>query len=467
MSDATFDRTGLERAWARIDADFETHLERIRAYLRQPSVSSTGEGMEAGAEATAGLVAAAGGDVEILPTPGHPAVLGTIAGAGPRLLRYGMYDVQPAEEPDWETPPFGAEITHRVGVGPVVVARGAANSKGTLAATLLALSSLRAVDDLPVTVVLLVDGEEELGSPNLPGVVEANRPRLAAEAAFDLDLMADRDGTPEVFLGCKGILSLHLTCRGGEWGGPVETALHSSLGVAVDNPGWSLLRALGAIVGPGEEVLVPGIARGPAPDEDGPLVAALVEELELESWRKEFGVRRLKRAQGPRELVEGLLYEPAVSLNGIAAGYPRGGKTIIPHVAEAEVDFRLPYGTDMEEAARSAIARVNEVTPEVAITVSDTCHAARTSANSPVARAMIKSHEDEGHPARVWPTAPWWAPYFLFERTLELPFAIGGAGHCHGAHASNEYASIEGLRQHMRHVVAFLYRYAAESSIVE
>lgn len=467
MPDASFDRTALERAWARIDSDFDAHLERIRGYLRQPSVSSTGEGIAAGAEATAELIAAAGGEAEIVPTPGHPAVLGSIPGAGPRLLRYGMYDVQPAEEPDWATPPFGAEISDVAGVGPVVVARGAANSKGTLAATLLALESLREVDDLPATVVLLVDGEEELGSPNLPGVVESNRARLAADAAFDLDLMADRAGTPEVFLGCKGILSLHLTCRGGDWGGPVEAAIHSSLGVAVDNPAWSLLRALGAIVGPGEEVLLPAIARRPTPDEDRPLVDALAENVRLESWLEEFGVARLKRDQNGRELVEGLLYEPAVSLNGIAAGYPRGGKTIIPHVAEAEIDFRLPYGTDMDASAHAARAAIEEVAPEVAITVSDTCHAARTSASSPVARAMIKSHEDEGRPARVWPSAPWWAPYFLFERTLELPFAIGGAGHCHGAHASNEYASIEGLRHHMRHVVAFLYRYAAESTIVE
>src|ERR687895_2838869 len=83
MPPAVFDRSRLERAWARIDADFETHLERIRAYLRQPSVSSTGEGMEAGAQATAELGAAAGGDVQIVPTPGPPAIPGKNTGARP------------------------------------------------------------------------------------------------------------------------------------------------------------------------------------------------------------------------------------------------------------------------------------------------------------------------------------------------------------------------------------------------
>jgi acetylornithine deacetylase/succinyl-diaminopimelate desuccinylase-like protein len=467
MSDGDgFDATRLDRAWARIDADFDAHLDRIRAYLRQPSVSATGEGIEDCAEATAALVADAGGEVEIISTPGHPVVLGTIAAEGPRLLRYGMYDVQPAEEADWLTPPFGAEIRTVDGVGPAVVARGAANSKGTLAASLLAVASLRAVDELPASLVLLIEGEEELGSPHLPGVVDARRSRLEADAAFDLDLMADRSGTPEIFLGCKGILSLHLTCRGGDWGGPLEAALHSSLAVAVDNPAWSLLRALGVLVGRNEEVLVSAIGRAAMPPEDRPLVDALVRDVDLGQWARDCGVGRPKRGLDERALVERLLYEPAVSLNGIAAGYPEGGKTIIPHTAEAEVDFRLPYGTDMDAAAQAAIAAIAEVAPEVEVAVSDTCHAARTSAKSPVARAMIKSHEDEGHPARVWPSAPWWAPYYLFERTLRLPFAIGGAGHCYGAHAANEYASIEGLRSHMRHAVAFLLRYAEEHSVV-
>src|SRR5918996_3278364 len=151
-------------AWERIDADFDDHLQAIRRYLRQPSVSGTGEGMEAAAEATAELVETAGGRAEIVPTAGHAAITGNIEGDGRSLLRYGMYDVQPAEEPDWTSPPFAAEIRDLPGLGRCVVSRGAANSKGALASFFLAVKSLRAVADMPVTVKLLLDGEEELGS---------------------------------------------------------------------------------------------------------------------------------------------------------------------------------------------------------------------------------------------------------------------------------------------------------------
>src|SRR5215217_3514014 len=140
----------LAPVWNQIDEDFDEHLEDIRNFLRCPTVSASDDDMLAGAEYVAALIEGAGGSAEIIPTAGHPAVLGRIEGDGPRLLRYGMYDVQPADEP---------------GAGPSIVARGAANSKGSLASFLLALASARRVSDLPAEMVILVDGEEELGSP--------------------------------------------------------------------------------------------------------------------------------------------------------------------------------------------------------------------------------------------------------------------------------------------------------------
>src|SRR3712207_6060030 len=143
------------RAWERIDADFDGHLEGILSFLRRPTVSASDDDMLAGAEHVAALIEGAGGSAEIVATAGHPAVLGRIEGDGPRLLRYGMYDVQPADEPGWSSPPFAAVTAEVPGVGPSVVARGAANSKGALAAFLLSVASVRQVSDLPAEVVLL------------------------------------------------------------------------------------------------------------------------------------------------------------------------------------------------------------------------------------------------------------------------------------------------------------------------
>jgi acetylornithine deacetylase/succinyl-diaminopimelate desuccinylase-like protein len=175
----------LARVAARVAERFPADLERIRGYLRLPSVSATGQGIRATAEATGAWVQGAGGSFELVETPGHPLLLGELPGpsGAPRLLRYGMYDVQPAEEAAWTSPPFAAEVRDLPGVGPAVVARGSANSKGCLAAFFLAVEVLRELDAMPVTVALLVEGEEELGSPNLPAAVRARAADLQAEAA--------------------------------------------------------------------------------------------------------------------------------------------------------------------------------------------------------------------------------------------------------------------------------------------
>jgi acetylornithine deacetylase/succinyl-diaminopimelate desuccinylase-like protein len=452
----------MQRAFERIDADFDSHVEVIRGYLKQPSVSSTGEGIKQGAEATAALIDAAGGKVEIVPTEGHPALVGLIEGDGPKLVRYGMYDVQPAEEADWTSPPFAAEIRNVSGAGPCIVARGAANSKGCLAAFLLAIQSLRKAVDVPVTIAFIVDGEEELGSTHLAGVFDSHRELLAADAAFDLDLTAGRSRIPEVYLGCKGILSVRLVCGGGDWGGPVDRALHSSEGVVIASPAWSLARAACALVDSNEQPLIPSLQPAPVPPEDEPFVRALAEAFDDKAHLEEVGARSFKSDLDAYEIVRSLLYGVAVNLNGIRAGYPEGGKTIIPHEADAVLDLRLPYGLDPDTVMTSTREIVARAAPEVEVQFPEHCPAARTSPSSPVARAMIASHSDIGRPATVWPSAAWWAPYFLFQTKLDLPFAIGGAGHAARAHASDEYASIDGLREHMRQSIAFLYRFASE-----
>lgn len=448
----------LERVRARIDADFEAHLETIRTYLRQPSVSGTGEGIEEGAEMTADLINLAGGSAEVVPTDGHPAVVGTIDGDGPRLLRYGMYDVQPAEETTWTSPPFAAEI-RELPQGTSIVARGAANSKGCLAAFFCALASARAVADVPVDLRVVCDGEEELGSMNLPSVLESHRQTLAADAAFDLDLTADERGLPWVTLGCKGIVSLKLSARGGDWGGPLERALHSSAGIAVASPAWSLVRALSSLVHEDESPAVPGLERVDVPGEDDELVRALAQRVSRDDVVERADAARLK-IDDVEDLVRAVMYAPAVNVNGIAAGYAEGGKTIIPHEARAVVDMRVPYGHDLDAVARSAEKRIHEIAPEVDVEPYELCPPSKTSATSAVARAMVASHEDVGTDPLVWPVAPWWAPLYLFEQVLEIPFASGGAGHSGRPHAADEYATVEGLRAHMHQSMAFLWRYA-------
>ncbi len=449
----------LGRVFDRIDQTFDDHLGSVLRYLRQPSVSGTGEGIEDCAAMTAELIEAAGGTPEVVETPGHPVVLGDLPGDGPSLLRYGMYDVQPVDEPDWISPPFSAEIRDRPGVGPCVYARGAANSKACLAAFLLAAGVVREVADMPVAVKLVVDGEEELGSTHLRGVVDANLERLRADAAFDLDLGALSTGTPSVYLGCKGILSYRLVCRGGDWGGPVSGAHHSSAGVFLANPAWSLVRALGALVDAGENPIIAGLEID-IPEADQPFIDALEATWDDDAEKDAAGGAVRFKTDSPRAAVEAYLYRPAMNINGLRGGYPDGGKTIIPHVAEAVIDLRVPFGCDLDAVDGSLRSIVAAAAPEVEVIEDERCLPSKTPSDSAVARAMVLSHADAGRTPQVWPTAPWWAPYYLFDQVLGIPFATGGAGYSAGAHAANEHASIAGIKEHMKQSAAFLFRFA-------
>jgi acetylornithine deacetylase/succinyl-diaminopimelate desuccinylase-like protein len=295
----------LERVRARVAERFPADLERIRDYLRLPSVSATGEGIRAAAEATGAWIEGAGGSFELVETPGHPLVLGELPGpaGAPRLLRYGMYDVQPAEEPDWTSPPFAAEIRDLPGVGPAVVARGSANSKGCLAAFFLAVEVLRELGAMPpLTVVLMVEGEEELGSPNLPAVVRARAADLRAEVAFDLDLTAGLDGQPELILGCKGLCSLELVAEAGDWGGPAID-LHSSEQAWIASPVWALVHALATLTDADERIRVPGLDGGAAPsDGDARLLTELAETFDPAEHLREANAARYRLPGGAAEL---------------------------------------------------------------------------------------------------------------------------------------------------------------------
>jgi acetylornithine deacetylase/succinyl-diaminopimelate desuccinylase-like protein len=451
-----------ERAAERFPAD----LERIRGYLRLPSVSATGEGIRETAAATLDWVRGAGGDAELVETGGHPLLVGELPGppGAPRLLRYGMYDVQPAEEPGWTSPPFAAEVRDLPGVGAAVVGRGSANSKGSLAAFFVAVEVLRELDAMPVTVALLVEGEEELGSPHLAAEAAARRGDLAADAAFDLDLTAGLDGRPELILGCKGLLDLELACDGGDWGGPAAD-LHSSEQAWIASPAWALVRALAALTDADERWAVPGLEGDPPGADDEALLAELAAGFDPEAHLREARTARYRLDErDPAALLRTLLFSPTVNISGIQAGYTGpGGKTIVPSRARARVDVRLVPPVDPAAAAAAVRARLDaHGLPQVATRVVEAYPWAKAAPGNRAARALRASYAALGLAPLPYPLAPWCAPYFVLDRVLGLEWAVGGAGHAAGAHGPDEYATVAGLQEHVVAAAAFLLAFARE-----
>jgi len=448
-----------------VEERFPVYLERIRDLCRMPSVSATGEGIRETADAVAGLIEGAGGSVHLVETDGHPVVLGELSGppGAPRLVRYGMYDVQPAEEPDWSAPPFAAEIVERPEVGPVVIGRGTANSKGSLAAFFCALDALRATGGVPVSVAFFVEGEEELGSPHLDNVVRAHVDELAGDAGVDFDLFGDLSGGVDLVLGCKGLLSLEVSCTSGDWGGPARP-LHSSEAAWIASPVLALIHALAELTGPDEALRVPGLADGgqPRTDADLTLLAELAEGFDPAAHLMEAGAARYKLRGGPAELLDALIFRPTLNVSGLEAGYTGpGGKTILPNRARALLDIRLVPGLDalgVAGAVRDHLRRTGH--GHVVVEVRDHYPWAKADPQSRVAAAMRASYERLGRRVLPYPMAPWCAPFHVFDRVLGIPWAAGGLGFSGGAHGPDEFVSVDGLKEHIVGVAEFLMAFA-------
>jgi acetylornithine deacetylase/succinyl-diaminopimelate desuccinylase-like protein len=452
-----------------VERSFDRYLDRIRDLCRRPSVSATGRGIRETADAVADLIREAGGVAELVETPGHPVVIGDIPGppGSPRLTRYGMYDVQPPEG-EWSSPPFAAEIVDLPEVGPSVVGRGTANSKGSLAAFFCALDALRQTGGVPVSFALVVEGEEELGSPHLAGVVRDRASDLASEGGVDFDLYADRSGDADLILGCKGLLSLEISCRGGDWGGP-SRPLHSSEAAWISSPVWALVHALAALVGPDQEVRVPGLleeARGPT-EEDRRLLEELAAGFDPDRHLVEAGASRYRLSGSSADLLEALIFRTTANIDGLEAGYTGpGGMTIIPDRARAVLDVRLVPDLEPEGAARAVRERLDEAGfGFVDVDMLDSYPWAKSDPHSPVGAAMRSSYERMGRRALPYPMAPWCAPFYVFDRILGIPWASGGLGHSGGAHAPDEFATVDGLREHIVGVAEFCLAFADLSPV--
>lgn len=458
------------RVQAYIEEHWPEHLEATRAFVRQPSISADGTGMAEMAALVREKIVALGGEAEVVPTPLHPIVWGRIdAGKPHTLLYYGMYDVQPVvgEEADWVVEPFGGAIRDLPGLGPCVVNRGIMNQKGPLSGFFNVLEAIEAVDGtLPLNVVFLIEGEEELGSRSLPAFVRANRDRLQADAAFFSMYNQDPDGKVVTYLGVKGILFFELIARGGDWGGPAGgRAVHGSNAVWFGSPAWRLVHALATLLTPDQKhILIDGFYDQVAPisPADERLLATLAPTFDADEALRANDVRRFKYDLTGVELLKKYLYQPTLNIDGLISGHTaEGTKTIVPFEARAKVDIRMvpnqePYA--LLDLVRAHLDRHGF--GDIELKLEDTYKWAKTAIDTPVVQALLRAYADFGIQPEVWPHLGGSAPFYLFTDELKLPFAFGGLGHGGRVHSPNEYATVEGMKRHEQSVAAFLYHLA-------
>src|SRR5882672_2055277 len=465
---------------AEITKRHDESVKRLQDWIKLPSIAAENRNMSEGCELMMEMLREAGfGMVKKMPTDRHPGVFATLDAGAPKTLGlYFMYDVKQFDPAEWSSPPLAAAIVDRPNVGKVMIGRGAVNQKGPEATFLAALHAIRgAGKKLPLNLVLVAEGEEEIGSPHFPQVVrrpevlEALRKTVGVYMPF---ASQDLDGTVTIFYGAKGVVELELISSGEKWGRGPKKDVHSSNKARLDSPAWHLVEALATLVSPdGNDPAIEGFAdkARPISDAERRMVSAAANRLKEDSVKKSMGVQKWVHDVSFQESLELLVSRPTVNIEGLVGGYTGpGGKTILPGRAVAKMDLRLVPDMKAEEAAAALKAHLaKRGFGDIEVNVTGGYDTTSTPKESLISRAEKAVYARAGiDPIELPRLAGSWPGYIFTGDPLKMPASHFGLGHGNGAHAPDEYYLIESSNPKVRGMddaalshVEYLYELAA------
>ena len=464
---------------SQIATQHDATVKILQNWIALPSIAAENRNYPQGPEYMAQLARDAGfTHVEVVPTAGKSGVFATLdAGAPTWLGIYFMYDVKQYDPAEWSSPPLEARLVDKPGLGKVIVGRGATNSKGPQTAVLAALHAFKASGKkLPVNIVLVCEGEEEIGSPNFHEIVF--KPEVEAALKKCLGVMIplgsqSLDGSVEINLGAKGVCELELISSGEKWGRGPTHDIHSSLEAQLDCPVWHLVQALATLVGPdGHTPAVEGFF-----DKVRPLSPAQTKILEdaiprrsQAAFLKSMGNQHLFADENWHDSLVRLASKPTINIEGLVAGYTGpGGKTILPHRAVAKIDMRLV--PDMTAKGTLALLKAHLAKHgfgDIEVNMSGGYDPTETDPSSKLVQAFIGSYKSAGIDPLLWPRlAGSWPGVTFTGAPLKLAAGQFGLGHGDGAHAPDEYFIIDssnpkvaGMEGAVRSYVEFFYKLA-------
>src|SRR6516162_6971324 len=429
-------------------------VKRLQDWIRHVSIAAENRGYPEGAQYMAKLARDAGFQyATVINTDGKPGVFATLDAGAPKTVGlYFMYDVKQFDPAEWTSPPTEARLVDKPPLGKVIVGRGAANQKGPEAAFLAALHAIRAAGKkMPVYLVMIAEGEEEIGSPHIPQLVR--RPKVLAAlkkcvGVFMPSASQDLDGVVTVSLGAKGVIELELVSSGEKWGRGPAKDIHSSLKAMADSPAWHLIKALNTLVS--EDGNVVAIDNYPKPRplsaEEKAMIQAVSRVRSEAQAKKLFSVQHWIDNLPWEQANERLESQPTANIEGLVGGYTGpGGKTILPHRAVAKMDFRLV--PDMKAADALAAVRAHLAQRglgDIEVNMTGGYDPTSTSANSALIQAQVATYKNFGIDPLLWPRGAGSYPGYVFTgEPLKLPSGHFGLGHGSGAHAPDEYYVIE------------------------
>jgi len=428
----------LDDVFAYVDEHAQAFLARLIDYVRRPSISAYGEGIGEVAEYIASVMREMGLSVRIMPTSGWSMVFGEyfVGGNVPTVLLYGHYDVQPPDPlEEWISPPFEPTIR-----GGRLYARGVGDNKGQHFALLMALETLLACwGALPCNVKVLLEGEEEVGSPHMPEFVSEHRDELKADMVIFSDGPVHENGQSTLCFGVRGVLDIELRAYGanrdlhsGHWGG------------IAPNPLWTLVHLLATMKNERGEVTIDGFYEHVLPITEKEREALEQLPIDVDEVKHSLGLKRLDEPK-ERGYFERLAAGPTLTINGIHGGYGGpGSKTVLPHEAVAKCDIRLVEAQTAEEILAKVKAHVQRFAPEVSVSSHGGMDPSKTSLDSPFTvpiREAIRAAQG-AYPLLV-PAMGASIPEYVFTKTLGIPtFGVPYANADEANHAPNENMEI-------------------------
>ncbi len=472
-------QSDLTPVFREVERRHDEAVQRLQQWIRQPSIAAENRGMNEGCELTMQMLRDAGfQQVTKIPSDGQPGIFATLdAGAPKTLALYFMYDVKQVDPAEWSSPPWDAALVDKPGLGKVVMGRGAVNQKGPEAAFLAALHAIRgAARKLPVNLVLVAEGEEEIGSPHFPQIVR--RPEVLAALQKSVGIFMPSasqglDGEVTMTLGAKGVIEVELVSSGEKWGRGPRADIHSSNKARVDSPAWHLVQALTTLVSAdGNDPAIDNFAdkARPLSADEKAMIAVAAARMDENAAKKLLGVEHWVHDATWTEALERLMSRPTVNIEGLVGGYTGpGGKTILPHRATAKLDLRLVpdmTAADALAALKAHLAKRGFGDIEVNMT------GGYDPTSTPRDAMLIRVEETVYRRSRVEPillprNAGSWPGYVFTGEPLKLAAGHFGLGHGSGAHAPDEYYVIEstnpkvqGIDGGVRSYVEYLFEVA-------
>lgn len=452
---------------AKLDAYFaehrDTHLKELNDFLRIPSISSLSEHKQDMQVAASWLAAAMKRinleNISIDETGGHPVVYADWlhAPGKPTILFYGHYDVQPVDPLNlWETPPFEPTVRDNK-----LFARGSSDDKGQVFMHLKAIEALFALDGtLPVNVKFIIEGEEEIGSPNLPPYVEKNKEKLAADLILISDTSLYAPGKPAVCYGLRGLAGIQIDVRG------AKGDLHSGLyGGGVQNAIHALAEILASFRDEYGTIQVEGFYDKVRPLSEEERQAYRDLDFDEEAIKEEVGVKQLFGEKGYSYL-EQTWARPTLEVNGVFGGFSGEGiKTVLPAEAGAKITCRLVPDQDPDEIVALLKAHVEKHKPVgVDVTISEFDKGAPyiTPFDHPVIQAAGRSYEHVYQVPTAFIRGGGSIPIVAaFDQILALPVVLMGFGlTSENFHAPNEHFHLENFDKGLRVLGDYLYEVA-------